>query len=371
MYASISRSSKTRLAALSGAIALALVAGSAQAQVTQSAERKNMNRVGHTDLQGRPSYQPNVIQYPDGRTILFVGQHSGNPRGQVGGCPNNTLPNPLNGGACANNGTMIIDVTDTANPVEKYLIPAPTGGQAQMVRMCLGSDLPSGTPGHVYLQRNVQGGAQAGYEVWDVTDVTAPTAGIGDTQPALNPQAMVGMQHGHHVCAGQQGCQLHAESAADGLAPVASDAGARLEQSQRNAYRHPHVRSAGRAAGRDGHDAGRRCMVRSPRTSIRTRRGAWRAAHGRRHHRQPHLRGMGRRRRRRDDHHRPQEAAPACLGGTWDWQPRLARRGGFDRTELADGRVLPDVARSGRSHVDAGLRNEAAELPEVQRVRDP
>ena len=175
MYASFSRSSKTRLAALSGAIALALVAGSAQAQVTQSAERKNINRVGHTDLQGRPSYQPNVIQYPDGRTILFVGMHSGNPRGQVGGCRNNTLPNPLNGGACANNGTMLIDVTNPNAPVEKFLIPAPDGGQAQMVRMCLGSDLPSGTPGHVYLQRNVQGGAQAGYEVWDVTDVTAPT----------------------------------------------------------------------------------------------------------------------------------------------------------------------------------------------------
>ena len=65
--------------------------------MTQSGERKNINRVGHTDLQGRPTYQPNVIQYPDGRTILFVGQHSGNPRGLVGGCPNNTLPNPLNG----------------------------------------------------------------------------------------------------------------------------------------------------------------------------------------------------------------------------------------------------------------------------------
>src|SRR2546423_15668580 len=43
-----------------------------------------------------------------------------------------------------------------------------------MARMCLGSQLPQGTPGKVYLQRNVQGGASAGYEVWDVTNVSAP-----------------------------------------------------------------------------------------------------------------------------------------------------------------------------------------------------
>jgi hypothetical protein len=181
MHASLVRGSKLQFAALSAAIALAFVAGNAQAQVTQSGERKNINRVGHTDLQGRPTYQPNVIVYPPDsehpseRTILFVGQHSGNPRGLVGGCPNNTLPNPLKPGSpCENNGTMIIDVTDTANPVEKSLIPSPPGGQSQMVRMCLGSVLPGGTPGKVYLLRNVQGGASAGYEMYDVTDVSAP-----------------------------------------------------------------------------------------------------------------------------------------------------------------------------------------------------
>ncbi len=174
MDASSVKGSEMRVAALAGAVALALLAGSALAAVTQSAERKNINRTGHTDLQGRPSYQPNVIQYPDGRTILFVGMHSGNPRGLVGACPNNTLPNPLHGGACENNGTMIIDVTDPANPVEKFLIPSPPGGQSQMARMCLGSQLPGGTAGKVYLLRNVQGGASAGYEVWDVTDVSAP-----------------------------------------------------------------------------------------------------------------------------------------------------------------------------------------------------
>ena len=114
-----------------------------------------MNRLGHTNLQGRPAYQPNVINYPDGRTVLFVGMHNGSPR-PAGGCGANTLPNPLAGGACQNNGVMIIDVTNPSAPVETALIPSPTGGQSQIVRMCLGSHLPGGTPGKVYMMRNVQ-----------------------------------------------------------------------------------------------------------------------------------------------------------------------------------------------------------------------
>lgn len=182
MYASFSRTSKTRVAALSAAIALTLTAGSALAkdESKESNEKKNMNRLGHTDLQGRPSYQPNVIQYPDGRYIAFVGMHNGNPIGLVGNCPNNTLPNPLNGNACENNGTMIIDVTDPKKPKELALIPAPAGTQSQMARMCLGRDLPGGTPSNtkVYLQRNVQvnNNPLSGYEVYDVSDPAHPSA---------------------------------------------------------------------------------------------------------------------------------------------------------------------------------------------------
>src|SRR5512132_2308599 len=106
---------KFQSTAVSLAVALALGSGAAQA-ISQSGEKQNMNRLGHTDLQGRPSYQPNVIQYPDGRTMLFVGMHSGSPRPSPAcGNSNNTLPNPLKGGACENNGTMIIDVTDPRN----------------------------------------------------------------------------------------------------------------------------------------------------------------------------------------------------------------------------------------------------------------
>ena len=128
-------------AAIATAFALASVSAFA---ITQSDERKNMERVGHTDLQGRPTYQPNVIQYPDGRWMLFVGQHGGVPQGRdTAGCTNGSLPNPLpdpvGHPACQINGTMIIDVTDPNKPVEQVLIPAPVGGQSQMVRMCLGS----------------------------------------------------------------------------------------------------------------------------------------------------------------------------------------------------------------------------------------
>ena len=137
--------------------------------ISQSGEQKNMRRVGHVDLQGRQSYQPNVIVYPDGRTIAFAGTHNG------------AKPNPLKPGSpVEQNGVMIIDVTNPEKPVEKFHIPVPVaGGQSQSVRMCLGggSNLPGGLSGHVYLMRNVQGNnAQlSGYEVWDVTDVSNPT----------------------------------------------------------------------------------------------------------------------------------------------------------------------------------------------------
>jgi hypothetical protein len=79
---SLLQSRKLQVAALSATVAAAVVATSTQADVTQSLERKNMTRVGHTDLQGRATYQPNVIHYPDGRYIAFVGQHNNVPVSQ-------------------------------------------------------------------------------------------------------------------------------------------------------------------------------------------------------------------------------------------------------------------------------------------------
>lgn len=149
--------------ALGSASALADLSDLFHRGISQSGEQKDMRRVGHVDLQGRPSYQPNVIAYPDGRTIAFAGTHGG------------SKPNPLNGGVVEQNGVMIIDATDPERPVEKFHIPVPVaGGQSQSVRMCLGSDLPKGVSGHVYLMRNIQGSSASGYEVWDVTNVTNP-----------------------------------------------------------------------------------------------------------------------------------------------------------------------------------------------------
>ena len=142
--------------------ALALTVSSALA-ISQSGEQKNMRRVGHTDLQGRPSYQPNFIDYPDGRVIAFIGTH--------GGSAKNTLKP---GSPVENNGTMIVDITNPERPFETAHIPVPVaGGQAQMARMCLGQDI-GGLTNHVYLLRNIQGSSAAGYEIWDVTDVKSP-----------------------------------------------------------------------------------------------------------------------------------------------------------------------------------------------------
>ena len=164
-----------RTALFAATLAILAISGSAlAASVTQSGEQKNMRRVGHTDLQGRPSYQPNVIQYPDGRFIAFAGTHNNIPVPRPGFT---FLPNPLNGSKDEPNGTMVIDVTNPSNPKEMSHIPVPVGGgQAQMARLCLGSDLPQGTTGKVYLMRNIQGNTaqMSGYEVWDVTDVQKP-----------------------------------------------------------------------------------------------------------------------------------------------------------------------------------------------------
>jgi hypothetical protein len=151
------RSSGTRRV-LAGAVLVALAFGTASAlAVSQSGEQENMRRVGHSDIQGREAYQPNVITYPDGRVIAFIGTHGG------------THFNPLTG-VNEPNGTMIVDITNPRNPKDVFHIPNMGGGTNQMARMCLGSDLPGGVPGKVYLMRNYG----SGYETWDVTDVHAP-----------------------------------------------------------------------------------------------------------------------------------------------------------------------------------------------------
>jgi hypothetical protein len=164
--------SRRAVLCVTAAAILALSTGAGAA--SQSGEQKNMRRVGHSDLQGRAAYHPDFITYPDGRVIAFIGTHSNTT-------DNGPRPNPLKAGSPVEaNGTMIVDISDPRKPVEKFHIPGPIANgsaQTQSNRMCLGSDLPGGTPGKVYMMRNVQTGtlAVSGYEVWDVTDVSNPT----------------------------------------------------------------------------------------------------------------------------------------------------------------------------------------------------
>src|SRR2546427_2992496 len=90
------------------------------------AEARDMELVGHDDLQGRPAYQPTIFKQ-GGRFIAYVGHHGGKAR------------NPLTG-VEEDNGTSIVEVTDPARPRYLAHIPGASGGSeqggAQMARVC-------------------------------------------------------------------------------------------------------------------------------------------------------------------------------------------------------------------------------------------
>jgi hypothetical protein len=118
----------------------------------------NMELLGFDDLQGRSSYQPLII-HQGRKEIMYVGHHAG------------SMPNPLTG-TTESNGTSILDVTNPKKPKYLHHIPGPTSGDVTMVRVCSGSVLPKGTPGHWYMLRNFGSGA---HQVWDVTNATHPS----------------------------------------------------------------------------------------------------------------------------------------------------------------------------------------------------
>ena len=156
------------------AVALAsIVALGAQAQ-DNKAEKRNMELVGYSDLQGRSAYQP-VIHEQGGRWIAYVGHHGDN------------LLNPLTGKK-EDNGTSIVDVTDPGHPRYLAHIPGQPGlaeaGGAQMVRVCDGARLPKADKNKVYLLRTF--GNQA-HQIWNVADPARPeflttvSGGLKDT----------------------------------------------------------------------------------------------------------------------------------------------------------------------------------------------
>ncbi len=139
-----------------------------------AAEQRDMQLVGHDDLQARSAYQP-VIHNQGGRWLAYIGHHGG------------LKPNPLTGKP-EWSGTSIVDVTDPRRPVYLHHIPGAPGeaeaGGAAMVRVCDGQDLPKGTRGKTYLLRTF---GNASHEIWDVTEpgrpalLTTVVSGLGGT----------------------------------------------------------------------------------------------------------------------------------------------------------------------------------------------
>lgn len=142
------------VACLRGAVALAalLLVAAAQAAPSGGAESRDMALTGFHDLQGRGAYQP-VIHLQGGRWIAYVGHH--------GGSAMNALT-----GVREDNGTSVLDVTDPAKPVLLHHIPGGPGGEAQMVRVCSGRDLPRGARDRTYMLRTL---GHSAHELWDVT----------------------------------------------------------------------------------------------------------------------------------------------------------------------------------------------------------
>src|SRR5215475_12935378 len=143
-----------------GLALMSLAAGPAASQTPRGhgAEARDMELVGHDDLQGRSAYQP-TIHKQGGRFIAYVGHHGGKAR------------NPLTG-AEEDNGTSIVDVTDPARPRYLAHIPGAGGGSeqggAQMARVC-------DRPGKTYLLRTLGNAVpNSGHEVWDVSDPAKP-----------------------------------------------------------------------------------------------------------------------------------------------------------------------------------------------------
>jgi len=150
-----------RLSVILLGLALAsLVAGPASSQTPRGhgAEGRDMELVGHDDLQGRSAYQP-TIHKQGGRFIAYVGHHGGKSR------------NPLTG-VDEDNGTSIVDVTDAARPRYLAHIPGAAGGGeqggAQMARVC-------DRQGKTYLLRTFGNAVpNSAHEVWDVSDPAKP-----------------------------------------------------------------------------------------------------------------------------------------------------------------------------------------------------
>jgi len=150
-----------------------------------------MRRVGHVDLQGRASYQPNVIVYPDGRTIAFAGTHGG------------SKPNPLKGGVVEPNGTMIVDITNPSGRSRNSIFRSRSQAARRKWRACVWGATCQAEDQTALSAAEHSGSSASGYEIWDVTNVSAPSRWLPCAASAARTRTG-GVQIGHRLYAGQQ-----------------------------------------------------------------------------------------------------------------------------------------------------------------------
>ena len=138
---------------------LALSAGPAQGDDDKGKSKKNMELVGHHDMQARSIYNGHVREQ-GGRFIAYVGYHDGEAF------------NPLTG-KDEPNGNAIVDVTDPRNPVYLKHLPSDAanpevGRGARSLQTCSGAELPNDNrdDDKVYMHREVGNDV---HELWDVT----------------------------------------------------------------------------------------------------------------------------------------------------------------------------------------------------------
>ena len=164
-------------------LVLMAMPGTALAAQPRGAEARDMALVGFHDLQGRGAYQP-VIHPQNGRWVAYVGHHAGN------------AINPLTG-AREDNGTSLIDVTDPAKPVLLHHIPGGPGGEAQMVRVCSGRDLPRAARDRTLPAAH---GRPLGARSLGCHAAGAAAAHCGGRGwPARHAQELVGVRYRHRV----------------------------------------------------------------------------------------------------------------------------------------------------------------------------
>ena len=141
--------------AMLGAVALCGAVTASAAPPAITAERKNIELVGHHDLQGRGALQVTVAQASatGNGDFVYVGFHPGK------------RPNPLTG-RDEFNGTMIIDISDPTKPRTVLHIPNEVEANSRAVQVV--HDYGAGR--RDYLIRNFETETVYKFEIFDITD---------------------------------------------------------------------------------------------------------------------------------------------------------------------------------------------------------